>query len=146
MILENEKSFESVVEVYGDFPLKSDFLNAGNTVLAEHGLEAEYVDGMIRIPFICRSYYTDEDLDAWRAEGCTEKEIRDMKRAIFHVDLLIEAENPESGITDVDYEFFVDGEEVYDDFEIMDEHVTPEDYDRMIETAEAFLNVAVDAE
>ena len=145
MILDVEKNCESVVEIYGGFPLKEDFLDAGNTVLAEWDMEAEYVDGVIRIPFICRPYYTEDELDDWRDEGCTEDEIRDMRKAMFHVDLLIGAENPAAGITDVSYDFFIDGEEVYDDIEVMDDHVTAEDCDRMIEIAEAFLNWAVDA-
>ena len=144
MILDNEKSFESVVEIYGGFPLKPDFLDVGNAALKERDLKAKYEDGLICIPFICRPYYTPDELDDWRAEGCTEEEIRDMKRAVFHVDLLIEAKDPSKGITDLDYEFFIDGEEVYDDYEIMDDHVTLEDYNKMIETAESFLNVAVD--
>lgn len=145
MILDAEKSFESIVEIYGGFPLKGDFLDAGNSVLAERELEAEYIDGMIRIPFICRPYYTADELDDWQDEGCTEKEIKEMQRAVFHVEVLISAEDPAKGITEVDYEFYIDGEEVYDDYEIMDDHVTDEDYDRMIEIVEAFLNAAVDA-
>ena len=97
MILDNEKSFESVVEIYGGFPLKPDFLDVGNAALKERDLKAKYEDGLICIPFICRPYYTPDELDDWRAEGCTEEEIRDMKRAVFHVDLLIEAKDPSKG-------------------------------------------------
>ncbi len=37
----NTKSFESVVEIYGGFPLKENFLETGNAALAEYGVKAE---------------------------------------------------------------------------------------------------------
>lgn len=55
-------SFESVVEIYGGFPLKTDFLDAGNAALTEFGMKAELEDGVIRIPFVDKHRYTLEEL------------------------------------------------------------------------------------
>ena len=42
MILDNEKNFESVVEIYGGFPLKPDFLDVGNAALKERDCLLQY--------------------------------------------------------------------------------------------------------
>ncbi len=145
MILDNEKSFESVVEIYGGFPLKEDFLEAGNVALKKYDLEAEYEDGVIRIPYINRPYYSEEELDECRDEGFSEKDIQRMMESRFYAEIIIEAADFKVGITEVGYEYSADGDGEFDDEEVVEGHITEEDYDQIILIIESFLNEAVDA-
>lgn len=138
MILEDEKSFESVAEIYGGFPLKENFLEAGNAVLADFGVKAELEDGVIRIPFVDKQRYTleelremwpddEEDPDDWRIQVAACIELSD---------------EPAEGVTDSYYEYeFILPENVDDD---SDYDITREEYDRAILLIETFLNAAVD--
>lgn len=146
MILDNEKSLESVVEIYGGFPLKEDFLEAGNVALKKYDLEAEYEDGVIRIPYINRPYYSEEELDECRDEGFSEKDIQRMMESRFYAEIIIEVADFKVGITEVGYEYSADGDGEFDDEEVVEGHITEEDYDQIILIIESFLNEAVGAE
>ena len=89
MILDNEKSFESIVEIYGGFPLKENYLELGNTVLEKYGLKAEYQEGLIQMPYINRPYYSEEDFDDCRDHGFSEKDIKRMMESRFYADIFI---------------------------------------------------------
>ena len=144
MILDNEKSFESVVEIYGGFPLKENYLELGNTAMEKYGLKAEYLEGLIRMSYINRPYYSEEDLDDCRDHGFTEKDIKRMMESRFYADIFIEAKDPKAGITEVGYLFSADGDGEFDDLEEIESHITDEEYNQIIEIIESFLNVAVD--
>lgn len=145
MILDTEKSFESVLEIYGGFPLKENFLDAGNAVLAQYDLQAEYEDGVIRIPYVARPYYTAEELEEYLEEGIDEEYIPQMKQSVLYAEIVIDAEDSKSGITDVGFECRAEGEAAEDDPEIIEDHLTEKEWDLQIELIEAFLNAAVDA-
>ena len=140
MMLTMEKSFESVVEIYGGFPLKADFLGAGNAALAEFGVKAELENGVIRIPFVDKQRYTldelrefwpddEDDPDDWRVQVAACIELSD---------------EFEEGVVDSYYEYeFIVPDDVDDD---SDYDITREEYDRAIVLIETFLNAAVDCE
>lgn len=140
MMLTMEKSFESVVEIYGGFPLKADFLEAGNAALAEFGVKAELENGVIRIPFVDKQRYTldelrefwpddEDDPDDWRVQVAACIELSD---------------EFEEGVVDSYYEYeFIVPDDVDDDG---DYDITREEYDRAIVLIETFLNAAVDCE
>ena len=44
MLFENVDRFEEIPEVYGVFPLKEDYLEAGNKALEQYGVQAEVED------------------------------------------------------------------------------------------------------
>ena len=138
MILEDEKSVESVAEIYGGFPLKEDFLEAGNAALAEFGVKAEYEDGVIRIPFVDKQRYSMEELrEMWPDDEDDPDDWRVQVAACIEM-----ADGPAEGVTDSYYEYeYVLPEDVDDD---SDYDITREEYDRAIMLIETFLNAAVD--
>lgn len=138
MILEDEKSFESVAEIYNGFPLKEDFLEAGNAALTEFGVKAEYADGVIRIPFVDKQRFTLEELrDMWPDDEDDPDDWRVLVAACVEL-----SDGPAAGVTDSYYEYeFVLPENVDDD---SDYDITGEEYDRAILLIETFLNAAVD--
>lgn len=146
MLLDFDGSpFEEVVETYGGFPLKSNFMVVGNAALERYGVKAEYKDGFISISYVCRPYFTDEELDDAREQGCTPKDIARMKESKLYAQVVIEVQDPSAGITKAGYDAWADGDGEYDDYEIIDDHLTEEEWDLQIKMTEAFLNVAVDA-
>ncbi len=138
MILEDEKSFESVAEIYGGFPLKENFQEAGNAALAEFGAHAEYEGGLIRIPFVDKQRYTLEELrEMWPDDEDDPDDWRVQVAACIEM-----ADGPAEGVTDSYYEYeYVLPEDVEDD---SDYNITRDEYDRAILLIETFLNAAVD--
>ena len=137
---------EEIMETYGGFPLKDNFLEIANDVLKKDGLKAEYSDGRLFIPFISRPYYSEEELQECRDDGFSEKDIRRMEASRFYAEIVIYIEDPRAGIRDVGYEFKVDGDGEYDDEEIQDSHISDDEYDRIVEMIEAILNAATDCD
>ena len=145
MMLEfDDNQFEEVVEIYGGFPLKKDFLEIGNAALKDFGVEAVYEDGIIRIPYVERPYYTEEELQECRDEGFSDKDIRRMKESVFYAEVQIEVRDPQAGITDAGFDCWADGDGEFDDPEIWEDHLTDEEWDQQIAMIEAFLNATVD--
>ena len=134
----NTKSFESVVEIYGGFPLKEDFLEIGNAALAEYGVKAELEDGVIRIPFLDKQRYTLEELrEFWPEDEDDPDDWRVLVAACIEL-----SDEPAEGVVDSYYEYeFVFPDDVDDD---SDYEVTKEEYDRAIALIETFLNATVD--
>jgi len=136
--------YDEVVDIYGGFPLKENFLDVGNEALKKFGVEAVYEDGIIRIPYVERPYYTEEELQECRDEGFTDKDIRRMKESMLCAEAQIMVEDPQAGITEASYDIQVEGDGEYDDFEVWQDHLTDEEWDQQIVMIEAFLNAAVD--
>lgn len=141
MILDNEKSFEGIPEVYGGFPLKNGFIEIGNSALQKYGVKAEYNEGTneILIPFVDKERFTLEELrEMWPDDEDDPKDWRVRLTAV-----MVLSKNPAEGITEAgcEYELFapdnVDEQDVYYD-------LTDEEYDLAIELIETFLNATVD--
>ena len=144
MLLDNADRFEEIPEVYGPFPLKEDFLEAGNTALKEYGLEARIEDNVIRIPFMDRLLFSEDEYDLY---GVDDEINADMKQWRLRVDACISLNgDPEEGIREVwcEYAVVLPGEEDNHDF---DDFYEPreEEYDRGYDLIEVFLDRAVDA-
>ena len=144
MILEMEKSFESVEEIYGGFPLKADFLNLGNAALEKYGVKAVYEDGVIRIPYIARSYYDEDQLEEYREEWLDDESVDEMSEWKFFAEAQIVVNNPDTGITEAGFDCWAEGPGEYDEVYPEEECYCREDAARAVELIEAFLNVAVD--
>ena len=140
MILEDGKSFESVTEVYGGFPLKENFLEAGNAALAGFGVKASYEEGVIRIPYMDKQLYTLEELrESWPLNDDEPDDWRVLLTACIEL-----SNGPEEGVTDSYYEYeLIIPEDVDDDG---DYDITEKEYNRAILLIETFLNAAVNAE
>ena len=143
MLLENVDRFEEIPEVYGAFPLKEDFLEAGNAALKKYGVEARIVDNVIHIPFTDRLLFSAEDL----ADNGIEEDDEYMKDWRMRVDACISLNgDPEEGIREVWCEYMVvlpddENNREYDDYY----EPRIEEYDRGYDLIEAFLDRAVDA-
>ena len=143
MITNMEKCFEEIAEIYGGFPLKEKFLEAGNVALKKYGVEAKLEEGTILIPFVDRLLYTQEDLDYL----CdTDESEEDMKTWRVEIDACIElADDPVQGIQNACYAYEVvtpwEPGEFNDCFDIRGE-----EYSKAIELIETFLNAAVNVE
>ena len=141
MILDNEKSFEGIPEVYGGFALKKSFMEIGNAVLQKYGIKAEYDESAneIHIPFVDKERFTLEELrEMWPDDEDDPKDWRVRLTAV-----IILSKNPSEGVTEAGckYELIapdnVDEQDVYYD-------LTDEEYDLAIELIETFLNATVD--
>lgn len=141
MILNAEKSYAETVEIYGGFPLKENFLDIGNAALAEFGVQAELTDDdVIRIPFVDRLLYTQDDLD----ELCDDEEsMEDMKTWRVRAEACIElSDDPSIGVRDAysEYRIITPWDIDFDDcFELTDE-----EYQQSIFLIETFLNTVID--
>lgn len=143
MLLENVDRFEEIPEVYGAFPLKEDFLEAGNAALKKFGVEARIVDNVIHIPFTDRLLFSPEDL----ADNGIEEDDEYMKDWRMRVDACISLNgDPEEGIREVWCEYMVVMPEDENNREF-DDYYEPrtDEYDRRYDLIEAFLDRAVDA-
>jgi hypothetical protein len=143
MLLENVDRFEEIPEVYGAFPLKEDFLEAGNAALKKFGVEARIVDNVIHIPFTDRLLFSAEDL----ADNGIEEDDEYMKDWRMRVDACISLNgDPEEGIREVWCEYVVVLPDDENNREF-DDYYEPriEEYDRGYDLIEVFLNRAVDA-
>ena len=143
MLLENVDRFEEIPEVYGAFPLKEDFLEAGNAALKKYGVEARIVDNVIHIPFTDRLLFSAEDL----ADNGIEEDDEYMKDWRMRVDACISLNgDPEEGIREVWCEYVVVLPDDENNREF-DDYYEPriEEYDRGYDLIEAFLDRAVDA-
>ena len=143
MLLENVDRFEEIPEVYGAFPLKEDFLEAGNAALKKYGVEARIVDNVIHIPFTDRLLFSAEDL----VDCDLEEDEAYMKDWRMRVDACISLNgDPEEGIREVWCEYVVVLPDDENNREF-DDYYEPrlEEYDRGYDLIEAFLNRAVDA-
>ena len=143
MLLENVDRFEEIPEVYGAFPLKEDFLEAGNAALKKYGVEARIVDNVIHIPFADRLLFSAEDL----ADNGIEEDDEYMKDWRMRVDACISLNgDPEEGIREVWCEYMVVMPDDENNREF-DDYYEPrlEEYDRGYDLIEVFLNRAVNA-
>ena len=143
MLLDNVDRYEEIPEVYGAFPLKEDFLEAGNAALKKFGVEARIVDNVIHIPFTDRLLFSAEDL----ADNGIEEDDEYMKDWRMRVDACISLNgDPEEGIREVWCEYVVVLPEDENNREF-DDYYEPriEEYDRGYDLIEVFLNRAVDA-
>ena len=143
MLLENVDRFEEIPEVYGAFPLKEDFLEAGNAALKKFGVEARIVDNVIHIPFTDRLLFSAEDL----ADNGIEEDDEYMKDWRMRVDACISLNgDPEEGIREVWCEYVVVLPDDENNREF-DDYYEPriEEYDRGYDLIEVFLNRAIDA-
>ena len=135
---------EEIMETYGGFPLKENYLEIANDVLKKYGLEAEYEDKRLYIPFISRPYFTEEELQECRDEGFEEKDIQRMRASRFYAEIHLYVDDPKAGIRDVGYGFDADGDGEYDDDEIKEEHITEDEHHQMVRIIQDILNAAVD--
>ena len=143
MLLENVDRFEEIPEVYGAFPLKEDFLEAGNAALKKYGVEARIVDNVIHIPFTDRLLFSADEL----ADNGIEEDDEYMKDWRMRVDACISLNgDPEEGIREVWCEYVVVLPEDENNREF-DDYYEPriEEYDRGYDLIEVFLDRAVDA-
>ena len=143
MLLENVDRFEEIPEVYGAFPLKEDFLEAGNAALKKFGVEARIVDNVIHIPFADRLLFSEDEL----ADNGIEEDDEYMKDWRMKVDACISLNgDPEEGIREVWCEYVVVPPEDENNREF-DDYYEPriEEYDRGYDLIEVFLDQAVDA-
>ena len=143
MLLENVDRFEEIPEVYGAFPLKEDFLEAGNAALKKYGVQAKIVDNVIHIPFADRLLFSEEEL----ADNGIEEDDEYMKDWRMRVDACISLNgDPEEGIREVwcEYVIVLPDDENNREF---DDYYEPriEEYDRGYDLIEVFLDRAVDA-
>ena len=143
MLLENVDRFEEIPEVYGAFPLKEDFLEAGNAVLKKYGVQAKIVDNVIHIPFADRLLFSEDEL----ADNGIGEDDDDMKEWRMRVDACISLNgDPEEGIREVWCEYVVVLPDDENNREF-DDYYEPrtEEYDRGYDLIEVFLDRAVDA-
>ncbi len=143
MLLENVDRFEEIPEVYGAFPLKEDFLEAGNAALKKFGVEARIVDNVIHIPFTDRLLFSEDEL----ADNGVEEDDEYMKDWRMRVDACISLNgDPEEGIREVWCEYVVVLPDNENNREF-DDYYEPriEEYDRGYDLIEVFLDQAVDA-
>ena len=142
-MLDFEKSFESIGEIYGGFPLKENYLEAGNAQLAKYGVQAKVVDAVIRIPFVDRLLFREDEYE----EYCIDDEDNaDMKEWRMTVEACVTLDgDPEDGIREAFCEYHVITQDGYDEGEF-DEYYEPrnEEYDQAITLIETFLNGAVE--
>lgn len=144
-ILEN-MSFEEVVEVYGAFPLKVDFLEAGNSALEKYGIQAVQEGRKIRIHYLSRRYYDEEDLEDLRWNGFEDEDIEDVRKWTLEADAYIRlGGNDRNRVRKVNTNYYIAGLGEDDDVWAYD-GVTEEDDSVGLEAILAFLNAAVDAE
>ena len=136
-------AFDEIGEIYGGFPLRENFMEIGNAALKEFGVEAEYEDGIIRIPYVCREYFNEEDLE-WFEEN--EFDLDEVRKSRLYAVALIRVEDPKIGVTGADLDCWADGEAENDDAEIIEDHMSSEEWDQAEKLIEAFLNVAVNAD
>ena len=144
MIANMEKNFEETAEIYAGFPLKAGFMDMGNLALASFGLQAVLDDGVIRIPFVDRPLYTQEELDELCDSDETEE---DMKTWRVRVEACIElADDPSLGIRDVycEHEVIVPWADEDDDYNDCFDGLNEMEYQQSIILFETFLNVTVD--
>jgi len=143
MLLNNVDRYEEIPEVYGVFPLRDDFLEAGNAALKQYGLQAEVIDHVIHIPFTDRPLFSE---DEYALYGVDDEDNADMKNWRMKIDACITLNGrPDEGIRDVwcDYSVIVpeDPEENYSDCY----EPSNEEFNRAYDLIEIFLNKAVKA-
>lgn len=144
MLLENVDRFEEIPEVYGAFPLKENFLEAGNAALKQYGLQAEVIDNVIHIPFTDRLLFSEDEYDLY---GVDDEDNADMKAWRMRMDACISLNgDPDEGIREVWCEYAVVLPEDENNREF-DDCYEPRmnEYDRGYDLIEIFLNKAVDA-
>jgi len=143
MLLENVDRYEEIPEVYGAFPLRADFLEAGNAALRKFGVQARIVDNVIHIPFADRLLF-GEDEPADNGIGEDDEYMKDWR---MRVDACISLNgDPEEGIREVWCEYVVVMPDDENNREF-DDYYEPriEEYDRGYDLIEIFLDRAVDA-
>lgn len=143
MLLENVDRYEEIPEVYGAFPLRADFLEAGNAALRKFGVQARIVDNVIHIPFADRLLF-GEDEPADNGIGEDDEYMKDWR---MRVDACISLNgDPEEGIREVWCEYVVVMPDDENNREF-DDYYEPriEEYDRGYDLIEVFLDRAVDA-
>ena len=144
MLLNNVDRFEEIPEVYGVFPLKDDFLEAGNAALKQYGLQAEVIDNVIHIPFADRLLFSEDEYDLY---GVDDEDNADMKAWRMKIDACISLNSdPDEGIREVWCEYTVvlpedENNREYDDYY----EPRMNEYDQGYDLIEIFLNKAVDA-
>ena len=144
MLLENVDRFEELPEVYGAFPLKENFLEAGNAALKQYGLQAEVIDNVIHIPFTDRLLFSEDEYDLY---GVDDEDNADMKAWRMRMDACISLNgDPDEGIREVWCEYAVVLPEDENNREF-DDCYEPRmnEYDQGYDLIEIFLNKAVDA-
>ena len=144
MLFENVDRFEEIPEVYGVFPLRDDFLEAGNSALKKFGLQAKVIDNVIRIPFTDRLLFSEDEYDLY---GVDDEDNADMKAWRTRMDACISLNRSlDEGIREVwcEYTVILPDDENNREF---DDYYEPRlnEYDRGYDLIEAFLNKAVDA-
>ena len=144
MLFENMDRFEEIPEVYGVFPLKEDYLEAGNKALEQYGVQAEVEDNVIRIPFADRLLFSEDEYSLY---GVDDDDNADMREWRMEVTACISLNGDlDEGIREVwcEYRVVLPEDEDNDEF---DEYYEPrnEEYEKGYDLIEAFLNRAVDA-
>ncbi len=145
MIL-HDIDFDEIPDIYGGFPLKENYLEAGNAALKKYGVKATVVNGAIRIPYLSRPYCDEEELDYYRDECLwEEKYVEEAKGWLLKADAIIRLEtDPRKGITEADIECYAEGLGEDDDYS--EDRITPEEYELALKIIIDFLDTAVDAE
>ncbi len=143
MILDNERNYEEIEEIYGGFPLKKNFMEAGNAAIKASGTQARLEDSVIRIPFVDRLLFSEDEYDEYGIDDdfATMKEWRIRAEAIITLD-----GDPEEGIREAHYEHeVIFPDEDIDLLELSFEyHPTDEELIYGLDLAEDFLNAAID--
>ena len=145
-ILDMKKDFDSITEIYGEFPLREDFLEAGNAALEALDLKA-YMEGReIRIPFLSRPYYDEEDLEEFRDSGWEDKDIEDVRKWTLKAEaVILIRKNLQKGILEVGMDCDVEGLGEYDEV-YPEDAIDEEDEEEAVRVMATFLNLAVDVD
>ena len=136
--------FEEIRDVYSVFPLKANFLEAGNAALRELNMQATMKEHVIRISCLTRPLYSETDLDWMRDNGWNEEDLELAAQLQMQAVALIRTgENPAEGIRCAELDCTMFGPDKDEEIDA-DLEVSKEDVDIARKAIEKFLDAAVD--
>ena len=144
MIL-NDECFDEIPEIYGAFPLKKDFLAAGNANLEPLGLKAVMEEDVIRIPYLSRLCYSEEDLEYFRSNMVEEDLIEEMSEWLLKGEALIwTGDDASVSVSEAAIDLWGDGPEDEEEMGELQDLITLEEIGQAKKIIEKFLDAAVD--
>lgn len=138
-------SFDEITEVYGAFPLKDNFMEAGNAALEKIGMNAELNGSEIRIHFLSRPYFDEEDLEELGYNGFEDEDIAEFSKWTLEGEAYIDLGKANAGLIETGTDYH-GANCAYDDerFEDLYDRITDEDESLGAKAIEVFMDVAVD--